>query len=561
MKIDLRNAWKQYRLDNRGTLTAFVLINFVMMVLAAGIAVDIVRYEQQRACFQSVLDNGVLSASSLRATSNAGTMVEQALVKSDCNLEYSYNPPVINDTNYTDAYREVSASVDAKFDTYFLSFFGYDNFNMNIAAHAIEANPHTEISLVLDTSGSMDNSNRIINLRPAAVDFVEEMFRSNSDAAEPRISISVIPYAAKTNAGPAIANIVQPSTAPYSDCFVFSTAAYTTTEWTAFDENGNLAFEREPTHSLNSPYYPSGTPTADRIGHTGLNPCKQGVSNFILPMSHDFDKIEDMIMGDGASITGLVAEGGTGIDTAVKWGVSLLDPSFRPVIASLNALVDADGNPDVNHPQYVDDLMVTRPSDYSYNGFDQVNSKHLIIMTDGENTEDFYYQDRSETLTNAWINGDGTSVIYSNPGSNSGWTQLTWPELWSTVSAVHWLNGNNQALSFSKYAQHIGTVRTVPDNNYVAYAETDGSGNLVRDMDVNLRATCDAFKAREAEMASGSNLRIYSIAFEAPPAGQAIMQYCASSGHYFFIPETGGVTIADVFGTIAKSIESLRMIH
>ena len=63
------------------------------------------------------------------------------------------------------------------------------------------------------------------------------------------------------------------------------------------------------------------------------------------------------------------------------------------------------------------------------------------------------------------------------------------------------------------------------------------------------KAICDAAKAR--------NIIVFTIGFEAPSDGQAVLRDCASSiAHYF---DVNGLEITDSFASIASSIRKLRL--
>ncbi|MEM9780050.1 MAG: Tad domain-containing protein, partial [Pseudomonadota bacterium] len=53
---------KKFEEDERGSVLAFVVVMFVFMILAAGMAVDFIRHETARADLQNALDRGVLAA-------------------------------------------------------------------------------------------------------------------------------------------------------------------------------------------------------------------------------------------------------------------------------------------------------------------------------------------------------------------------------------------------------------------------------------------------------------------------------------------------------------------
>lgn len=67
----------------------------------------------------------------------------------------------------------------------------------------------------------------------------------------------------------------------------------------------------------------------------------------------------------------------------------------------------------------------------------------------------------------------------------------------------------------------------------------------------NLRTkyACDAAKAK--------GVIVFSIGFEAPSSGQAVLKDCASSASHYF--DVDGLEIRDAFAAIASSIRQLRL--
>ena len=67
--------------------------------------------------------------------------------------------------------------------------------------------------------------------------------------------------------------------------------------------------------------------------------------------------------------------------------------------------------------------------------------------------------------------------------------------------------------------------------------------------DARTQAICDAAKAE--------GIIVFTIGFEAPSAGQSVLQNCASSASHYF--DVDGLEIADAFAAIAASIRQLRL--
>ncbi len=59
---------KNFASDQNGSLTAFTLVLFLLMVMMGGLAVDLMRYEQTRTTLQNTLDRATLASASLTQT-------------------------------------------------------------------------------------------------------------------------------------------------------------------------------------------------------------------------------------------------------------------------------------------------------------------------------------------------------------------------------------------------------------------------------------------------------------------------------------------------------------
>lgn len=95
-----------------------------------------------------------------------------------------------------------------------------------------------------------------------------------------------------------------------------------------------------------------------------------------------------------------------------------------------------------------------------------------------------------------------------------------------------------------------------PDVTKVVILMSDGAYNQVRpgssnpSSDTQARALCDQMKA--------SGIMIYTIGFNAPASGQAVLDYCASAPAFSFRPTTGQ-QLTENYKLIARDISDLRI--
>ncbi|NIZ61973.1 hypothetical protein DL239_13410 [Sedimentitalea sp. CY04] len=192
---------RTYRQAEDGVLMVPTLLIFLLMLMVGGIGVDLMRYERDRSRVQASLDNAVLAASSLNQTRDPEVVVRDYL-HIDGVLSYLTGVTVDEDAYH----REVSATAAGSVYTQYMGMSGATTLPMNVDATAIESEPDTEISLVLDISGSMRLNSRVETMQTAAKEFVSASLSRNSDpetgTENPfQTSVNVIPFAGQTNPG------------------------------------------------------------------------------------------------------------------------------------------------------------------------------------------------------------------------------------------------------------------------------------------------------------------------------------------------------------------------
>ncbi len=338
---------RSFARDEDGVMTYFALMMLIMMLLVGGIGIDLMRNELERAKMQATLDRAVLAAADLEQTLDPEDVVKDYFVKSGV---VDVQPVVtVNDgLNF----RTVQANVSTKSPTRFMKFMGVDDLPVPALGTAEERVNAVEISVVLDISGSMRHNNKMDNLQDAAKTFVDTVLKpENQDL----ISVSLIPYTAQVNAGPAIFDQTSATRVHgFSDCIDFEQSDFSTTS-ISLSKN----YEQMQHFEAGSSYsYPISNPG-----------CPQQSFEEIQAFSQNATDLKNVI-------DQYAARANTAIHLGMKWGVAMLDPSFRPVNAALSSSGDSDAT------------FANRPVAYS----DTTTLKTVILMTDGQNVNTYRIQ-------------------------------------------------------------------------------------------------------------------------------------------------------------------------
>ena len=209
---------------------------------------------------------------------------------------------------------------------------------------------NVEISVVLDISGSMRWNGRMQNMRTAAKAFVDQVIRPET---EDLISVSLVPYTAQANAGAAIVDELNITRLHgYSNCVDFEPVDFNL---------AGLDLTKEYEHMEHTMYF------NQQLGQEITNPgCPKRSYEEIVPVSQNKAALK-------ATIDNYVYRNYTAIHMGMKWGVALLDPSFRPITQALNA----QGT--------VDAVFSNRPASYD----DVETLKTIVLMTDGQNSSTY----------------------------------------------------------------------------------------------------------------------------------------------------------------------------
>lgn len=536
----LRDKSAGFRRDDSGALIIFGLIIFVLMLMIGGMAVDIMRFETVRTKLQSTSDRASLAAASLTQDMDATAVVNDYFAKEDLS-GYLTGVTVDDAINY----RSVTADVRAEVPSFFMQMVGVESLTAPANSTAEERKSDVEITLVLDVSGSMRSNGKLTNLKTAASAFVDTVLLSD---VENKISISLVPFSGQVTLGPTVAaNYALSTEHNLNTCVDFQPAEF-----------GTPAVPPATTLTRSSPIDPWGSAWAKSsltsVGFTAgvlTNYCSTEPKNVVRPFMRNIASLK-------AAINGLAADGNTSIDVGVKWGVAMLDPGTQPVINSLIGSAAVPAN------------FAGRP--YAYNRPD--TAKVIVVMSDGENTDQYrlnapYKSGASPVYRRA---SDGSLAIFHSSvltvnkyyvidktkfstsytsallgtwqlAVPAGYVNLTWPQVFD-YHPITWV-------ARYLYGNPLGTTSSTRSSIATTWVNKFKTATNPATKDAQMDTICDLAKS------TALKIRVFTIAFEAPPLGQASLANCASSaGDYFNV---AGLDITTAFQSIARQITQLRL--
>lgn len=527
---------KRFLRADDGTVTIFVAMITMVTMTLGGLALDVVRFETQRAQLQSAIDRAVLSAAATAQTeADVSTHVTQYLTAQRL-TDYRVVP------NFSNRSGEITLGVDVEQDinTFFLRYFGYPNLVARATAQATQNVRSVEISLILDRSGSMIDNGKLNLMQTAATNFVTEMLENNTHSNV--VSISVIPYNDRIILGQDLASVFNLSSEhSLSTCARIPDPDFQETAIRVTDPIDRLMHFDYVNHLMWVNFVRAYCPTTE--------------ANQVVPWSNNAQDLN-------AHIRSLTPEGWASLDQAMKWGAALLDPAAQPAAAALASTEDIVAS-FANRPlRYADDAL-----------------KVIVLITDGLNTGEsldilphyksgpspvyrfnqggvlrwsIYHEELGRYYVSAGAQAFPlTGAWQSAPFGGSAARQLSWQELWAgwtyqTILTSFLYPASQRALTDGllprdrAFALHDHFAANALD-----WGATEAQANA------NFITMCAAAASRD--------IVVFTIGVDTTFEANELLRACAGTpaNHY----QARGVDLTDAFSSISEAIGMLRLVE
>ena len=192
-----RGAFLRFFSDSRGTVAIIFAMTIVLSLALAGGAIDFGRWLSAESKTINAIDASIL----------AGGRILQLASKTDADavaaatLYYSKNKTdtlASDNTSFSVNNNEITSTTTSTVETPFLKAIGIDSLPVNVTAKAVlaagsNAGSHIEVSMMLDTTGSMWGS-KMVDLKAAAKDLIDIVVWEDQSTYQARVALAPFSY-------------------------------------------------------------------------------------------------------------------------------------------------------------------------------------------------------------------------------------------------------------------------------------------------------------------------------------------------------------------------------
>jgi Flp pilus assembly protein TadG len=194
IRSKLQGLVKRFGTCQKGSIAVFCAISAVPVLLAAGSAIDFVRYINNSTELQAALDSAALAAAS---TPDATDAERRALAEATFTLNLQGTGLATADIarSFDIQDETVVGTADMDMSTSLMKLAGFESMKLSLDAEvAVPNDKKAEIALVLDYSGSMNDSIaggvKYVAMKNAAKDLISDLEAANPE----KVKFALVPF-------------------------------------------------------------------------------------------------------------------------------------------------------------------------------------------------------------------------------------------------------------------------------------------------------------------------------------------------------------------------------
>ncbi|MFD1701787.1 pilus assembly protein TadG-related protein [Methylopila henanensis] len=342
---------RRFKRSDRGSVAPIIGLLVLVLIGCIGIGIDTGRSVVVRARLVDALDSAGLAVAARMSTADFNADAKKFVA---ANFATNFAGATVTDvTAVPNADKTViSLTATATMPTAFMKLLpgGTDVVTVRATSEVTRAAAGLELVMVLDNTGSMDNSGSMPSLKSAANGLLDQVF--GSDTVAKNLYVGLVPFSHTVNIGStrlAWTDAAAGYPASWKGCVMARGDGLDTT-----DDPPILTDKKKLFKAYNYPYTGGGG-WLDQYFYQAYGGGNRFCPQAVTPMTNVKSKVS-------SAINSLTADGNTHINLGAVWGWRMLSPRWRGYW---------DG----------DMLLNSLPLDYGTKRM----SKAVVLMTDGEN--------------------------------------------------------------------------------------------------------------------------------------------------------------------------------
>lgn len=543
--------------DRKGNIATLFGLSLLPLALIAGTAIDYTGANTMLSNLQKSVDAATLELCQTSANLTVADLRTRAQIS--LNERFSDAPVTIIDLQSQSIPRAITLSAKAASPTTFMQLANVPSIPISATATCSASETYFEIALVLDTTGSMQNSGKITSAKTAATNFVNYMF--STGAMPGHVRMSLVPFAA-TVAVPTsyrtAAWMDSKGLSPLHWQYITSPVSNTTNPTTNFASRFAIYDQLKTKNSswgwagcVESPPYPY---------NVNDGAVSSSVPASLIVPSFAIDELTDVSKTKYYSNNTYLDDGyATGSSATCRSDDPTLSKRMTQACkyqAAKNTQTSAGG------PNW---MCTSRPLSILGTSQSTLLSEINLLQPSGNTDihEGFMWGWRTISPTSVFSSQASPPVSYAQTIPQGGLPVYKKIIVLMTDGANTWTSDNSMALgsyysAYGYFKKADGTDPTSANSRFIP-----GRTNLKTDSDG--RAAIDELVSTSCTNAKAKGVVIYTVGFSTKSdpidaQGQALLKNCATGNNYYFLA-TDGTALVSAFDTISKSIGSLRLTH
>ncbi len=201
MRLEIAHFIARFQSDTKGAVAIVFAGVFLLLTVAAGGAIDFLRWQTAYYRTQTAMDAAVLAAGQelQRSEATEDSVIETATKYYEVNNTAKLKANISAFSYDADRVEVSASSQGSHVETTFLNLIGFETLPVNVTSSAALSSDNVEVSLMLDVTGSMGVNNKLEDLQTAAKQLIDIVLSDGLLQHNSRIAL--VPFSTFVNVG------------------------------------------------------------------------------------------------------------------------------------------------------------------------------------------------------------------------------------------------------------------------------------------------------------------------------------------------------------------------